>query len=512
MQPLAGTEKSTYPFWSGDSRHIGFFAEGKLKRISIDGGPPVTICAAPLGRGGTWHGGVDGVIVFAANQHGPLSSVAASGGEPQVVTALDPARKEAMHRVPQFLPDGRRFLYIAADSELSNAAVSAGELPASGAKPSIGKLVVQSDSEAMWSLSGHLLFLRENTLFAQAYDPNSWKAIGEPTPVAESVESGTNRHTAAFSISATGALVFREGGEDQRPHRLAWLDRSGKEIAQISGGENLHRLSLSPDGKFAAGGTVSTRAASGDIWLLDLERGSNSRFTFDPRAEDSPTWSPDGKRIAYRAIDPRSGDSELLMKSVSGVGQPESILKGKGQISPTGWSSDGKWLFYSGPTANSKNTTIFGMQVDGDRKPVQLVATDFNSWGSQPSPDGRFFAYVSVESGRPEIYVRTFAPNAPNTAGKWQISNGTRPGGVDWSADGKEIYFADGKGQMVSVPVKASGASLQVGAPVALFELKNSAIATRDRNWFLGVLQTTERERPSVNVVLNWTAALPARR
>ncbi|MBM3767894.1 MAG: hypothetical protein FJW32_21105 [Acidobacteria bacterium] len=157
MQPLAGTEGATYPFWSGDGRHIGFCADGKLKRVAVDGGPPVTVCAAPSGRGGTWHGGVDGVIIFAANQQVPLSSVAASGGEPRSVTALDPARKEASHRVPHFLPDGQRFLYIAGDAEFTNAAVYAAELVANGSKPAIGQLVVQSATEAMWASSGHLL-------------------------------------------------------------------------------------------------------------------------------------------------------------------------------------------------------------------------------------------------------------------------------------------------------------------------------------------------------------------
>jgi len=508
-RPLPGTEGAIYPFWSGDSRHIGFFADNKLKRVASEGGPVQTVCAAQAGRGGAWYGGGDGVIVFAADATAPLSRVAASGGQPTVITALDPARKETSHRMPHFLPGGKRFLYfamsatadVATNTELSS--VMVGEL-ASG-QPA--KRLMAGETEAMWSPTGHLLFVRERNLMAQPFDLDKLALSGDPVPIAENVETGTNRNTAAFSISTSGILTFRAGGSSDLTTRLVWFDRQGKAVETIPAGENLLNPSISPDGKTAAGIKPAANQAP-DVWLVDLVRRTSSRFTFDAGSENTPVWSPDGKEIAY--VKTTNFKAQIMVKSAAGVGEARQLFSSEGAKRLGGWTRDGKWILY---TEGETRAAIMALPVGGGGKPVELVPATHPARSPVPSPDGKYFAYASNVSGESEIFVRTFSPEAPEAGGKWQISTKAGFLVVGWRADGKELVYVSSTGLgLMGVPIQP-GASFQAGTPAVIFESRTRGAAmSADGQRFLIPSSPEGQSTASENIVVNWPAALLKKR
>ncbi|MSV27594.1 MAG: serine/threonine-protein kinase [Bryobacterales bacterium] len=503
---LAGTEGAGYPFWSADSRQIGFFADGKLKRVSVEGGPPLTLCDAPNGRGGTWHGAADGVIVFAAGNTEGLSRVSAAGGQPVHITALDPAQRELSHRVPHFLPDGRHFLYVSVNGENAMNRIMVGELNSGAAKPAPGggKRLMNGDTEARWASPGYLLFMRERNLMAQAFDVERLDFKGEAVPVAERIDMGGNRHTAAFSVSATGVLIYRQGSP-QPPTHMAWLNRKGVEVEQIPAGENIAISSLSPDGKMAIGEKFAANGST-DLWVIDLVRGTASRFTFDRTSEREGVWSPDGKRIVYSLEHGPSFD--LFVKDSGGLGEPTPLLQSPLSKHAYDWSRDGKWILYSeSALAGTANRSILALPVTGERKPIELVPSKFYNLGARLSPDGRYFACSSNESGRPEVYVRTFLPESPAAGDKWQISTGGG-GSQTWRSDGKELFFIASDGKLMAVPVQ-TGTTFQAGTPAVLFELRGTALPGPDGQRFLAAIPTQAQAQEPQQVVLNWTATLP---
>ena len=499
-RPLAGTEGANYPFWSEDSRYIAFFANGKLKKIGIDGSPAQTICAALQGRGGTWHGGADGVIVFAPDNFQGLARVSAAGGEPVFITAVDKTRHEINHRMPHFLPDGRHFLYVAASDEADKESILVGELPSNPqAKPTpgSGKRIMASNSEVRWAPPGYLLFVREHNLLAQPFHADRLELKGEPVPIAENIDTGGNRHPADFSVSSTVILVYRHGSS--LPTRLVWLDRQGKEIETVRGGENLTDVALSPDGKMAA--ATKRSSTESDIWLLDLVRGSASRFTFDPRSEIRPSWSPDGKRIAYAMTAPPYFD--IYLKDAAGLSNPEPLLR---NAVAGDWSRDGRWILAA--QNQDRTLALVAVPLTGEHKPVTVVSSEFSNSNPALSPDGRFLAYLSNESGRAEVYVRTFSPGSPAAGGKWQVSSGvagfTPP---RWRRDGKELFYSFNQ-QVVAVPIQA-GATFQAGTPVPLFDAHSVDWDVRaDGQRFLVSRPNETQAAEPEQVVLNWSATL----
>jgi Tol biopolymer transport system component/predicted Ser/Thr protein kinase len=501
-QPLAGTEGAGFPFWSPDSRQIGFFAGGQMKKIDAAGGAMQVISDAPNGRGGTW--GPDGTILFAPGTNDPIHRVPASGGSSSPLTALDTGKNENTHRWPWFLPDGRHFLFLV------RAGGTAGKKPEEGGNgiylssldsPGSKQLLVRADRRGMYA-SGAVLFLRGANLMAQKVDLKQGKASGEPIPVAEQI-SVDDRWTGAFSVSDDGKLAFQAGGSSG--YALTWYDRTGKPGGVVANG--LFSVTrLSPDGKRVAASIVDPIVGTVDIWLYDLVRNVKTRFTFDPADDDDPVWSPDGSTIVFDSG--RKGPSNLYQKPANGAHPEEPLYEDKAVKFPTSWSSDGKYVLFDRTEPQGKTKTdLWALPLAGDHKPFAFLETEFNESLGEFSPDSKWVAYVSDESGRDEIYAASF----PTPGGRFQISanGGSNP---KWRSDGKELFYLDSTNKLVAVSIAAKGDSLEIGAPQTLFQTRVWA-----RGYFLSSAGDGKRflivENPQLNssnltLVMNWDAAL----
>ena len=454
-RPLAGTENSGYYFWSPDSRYIAFWADGRLKRIDASGGPAQILSSTPLALGGTWN--ADGVILYGSNASG-IARVPAAGGKSETVTKLNASQQETYHAWPFFLPDGKHYLYMVDNAQQGARTIYAGSLDSS-----IRKRLITATSGAYYVPSagadkGHLLYLREATLMAQAFDTRRLETTGEPFPVAEQVGSFLSR--GYFSSSLNGVLVHRTGSS--LTGQLEWFDRQGKSLGRVGAPGVYNGLDLAPDGTRVA--VTRPDVGSGrDIWLLDAIRGTTTRFTFDPAEEMTPAWAPDGGRIAFSSS--RNGPFDLYRKISSGAGNDDLVLRSEFSKRVCDWSRDGRYLLYT--VDNQKTKSDLWVLSDpaggGDHKPTPYLQTEFNEGLGQFSPNGRWVTYVSDETGRMEVYVQPF----PASGGKWQVSTA---GGMQprWSRDGKELFYIGTNREMISVPVKTEG-QFEVGIPKPLF-------------------------------------------
>jgi len=506
-QPLPGTKGATYPFWSPNSKHIAFFADGKLKKIAADGGPPQPLCEAQAGRGGSWAASVqgEGTIVFAPASISAIFRVPASGGEPVAVTRIDTAAKEATHRQPEFLPDGRHFFYVAMSSQSGQTAIFVGDAQSSAESQKPRRLMTGA-SHVSYTSPGYLLFVRETTLMAQPFDLSKMDFSGEPLAVAEQVDVDPLRHTADFSVANNGVLVWRSQIVGTR--HLIWIDRHGQQVPGLNLEGPFQFPSLSPDGRKATVPRVDPQTRTPAIWLLDLARGSASRFTFGTGMQQVSVWAPDGSKVAYSAMQGAHTHYDLYWKDTNGVGGEELLLESGESKHPTDWSHDGRYILYQEADPKTK-WDLWALPMFGDRKPILLLRTEFDETFAEISPDGRWMVYQSNESGREEIYVRCFQPgSAPTSGGKWQISTngGRRPG---WRRDGKELFFVSPDRKLMSAAVKP-GASFEAGLPVPLFDIQSRMDsffldARADGQQFLVSAPTGEAVIP-VNVCLNWLA------
>jgi eukaryotic-like serine/threonine-protein kinase len=486
-QPLVGTDGAAAPFWSPDSRFIGFYAQGKLKKIDAAGGPPLTLTdAQPFdgGAGGTWNR--DDVILFSPKPNSGLARISAAGGISSPVTTLDAADNERLHLYPFFLPDGRHFLYASRGPTASQTAVNGVYV---GALDSMErKQILKSGSGANGQYArGFLLFLRDAILMAQRFDLGRLELIGDPVPLAERVETvGGAGAVGAFAVSETGLLAYQAGGGDLRS-QLTWFDRAGNQLATVGALADQMSLELSPNGTRLAVSVLDPAANARDIWIHDLARDNlRTRFTFDPSDEMEAIWSPDGSRLIFNSA--RKGTLDLYQRSSTGAGADDVIVADSANNKyPESWSADGRFVLYHTGTANSltgNDLWTLPLSPDVDRKPTPMVQP-FNQLGARFSPDGRWIAYESNESGRPEIYVTPFiggtsgaAHSTNKSEGKWQVSStgGTAP---RWHRDGKELFYISADNKLMVAIVDTKGPAFAVVAVHALFDVHRRVAAYR---------------------------------
>jgi len=497
-QLLAGTEGALFQFWSPDSRSIAFFTNEKLKRVDISGGAPVTICDSTLGRGGSW--GPDGTIVAALSYNTGLSRVAAGGGTPAPITQVDNV-KYTSHRWPWILPDGKHFLYIAVNHATPASPDTAVFFASLDGKEN--RLLFHTLSSAIYA-SGHLLFMRENTLLAQPFDPGTGKLTGDAITLRENVQSDQALWRANLSASTNGMMIFASGAA-AGTEVLAWYDRSGKQLGTVGEQASYQELSISPDDKRVA--VTDSNFAAASIWIYEL--GSNkpkTRLSYNSGVTRTPIWSPDGRQVAFTSHQ----QANISVKAIGG-GTPDEILMtspNAGIVGVGDWSRDGRYLLFG------EDRLLRVLPLFGDRKPYAYTTTPVmtaQAVGGVFSPDGRWIAYTSSDSMHPpEVFVSPF----PWTGAKWQVSNGfgTQP---QWRADGKEIFYYD-LSEIVAVQVDGSGPAFQVSNSKHLFHVSlHNLVAreygvTRDGQRFLAIVPR-EGTSQLLTLVQNWPAELKQR-
>ena len=494
-QMLAGTEDAAFPFWSPDSRSIGFFARGKLKRIEVsDGTPPQIVCDASLNpRGGAW---ANDVIVFAPNSLGGLSRVPAAGGPVTSVTTLQSG--ESSHRWPSFLPDGRHFLYYARATE-DRRGIYVASLDSAAANR-----LLDSPLSAAYAPGGYLVTVRDTVLLAYPFDSKELTITGDPIRLAEPV-GGSSANLASASFSSTGVLAY--GSSLTTNGQLTWFDRTGRSIGPATPAADYINFELSRDGSRIAISRADTVTGTSDLWLMDFSRSIPTRFTSDPLNDSSPIWSPDGTRIIFRSD--RTGGDFLFEKPTAG-GAPEKLFAATTATYPTDWSPDGQLLLYHAGTA-AGGYELLVISSSGERKPTALGPSAGNNIDGRFSPDGRWLAYASDKYGTMEVFVRSF----PTSGSEVQISS---QGGAEprWRGDGKELFYLAPDKKLMAAAV-AAGPTFQATVPRALFEtrvpytvspFRRNYSVTADGQRFLVNTVVEGASSSPINIVVNWAAAL----
>lgn len=490
---IPGTESAIFPFWSPDGRALGFFTEGKLETIDLEGGSAQIICDAPFARGGAWT--PDGVILFSPNTQMPLMRVSVNGGTPTPLTTIDPSHHTS-HRWPFLLPDGKHLLYLAIHhdtSKTANNTIYYASLDGKENRP-----LFRSQSNAVYA-NGYVLFARGDQLMAQVLDPGSGTLSDEPRILARGVMNDVTTWHMDASAAENGLMVYGSGGNADL--QLVWIDRTGKKVSTIADKfTNLMGARVSPQGDRVA---LQIDVGINDVWVLDVARAVKTRLTFGPVQNTSPVWSPDGKWIAYASV--RNGHSNLYRKHSDGSGAEELLLSNDQADTAEDWSRDGKYLLYS-HGGMGMDSQLWAVPLEGDRNPWMVVPHAAVLYGARLSPDGHWLAYESNESGTVQLYIVPFRGGQ----GKWQVtSNGSS--GPAWTGDGKELFYMDPGFNLFVLSVKEVDGAPQLGTPQQI-PITTSApqvfydIAPDGKKILID--NVAQQVSPSVTVVTNFTAGL----
>jgi serine/threonine protein kinase len=494
---VQGTEGASHPFWSPDGRSIGFFADGKLKKVEVSSGrSPQVLCDAPNGRGGTWNR--EGVILFSPHVDGGLYRVSSAGGFPTAVTKADAS--VSSHRWPSFLPDGRHFLYLAANfgGEFERNAIFVGSLDSQETR-----IVVSASSNAAYADPGYLLYVRDNALVAQRLDPRTYRLSGEPRTISDEVQYFPQTDLALFGVAANQTLVVQTGkGADKS--QFLWFDRSGTQVGAVGPSGLFANPAVSPDGRRVAFEQTDRDGRHVDIWIHELATDAMGRLTFGPGLNELPVWSPDSKEVVFGGL--RKSSWGLLDKKADGSGSERPIGDSIPSVQgPCDWSRDGKYVL------SFRTGELWYLSIS-DRQQKALFRGNGAVRNAQFSPDGKWMAYSSNETGNSEIYVSPF----PNADSKWQVSRG---GGQEprWRRDGKELFYLSAEGKMMAVPVRTS-ANFEAGSPVTLFQAhlrqpisvldRVSYDVSADGQKFLINTKVDEPNTAPLSVILNWASEM----
>jgi Tol biopolymer transport system component len=493
-QPLSETGGGTFPFWSPDGKSLGFFAAGKLKKIEVSGGPPIDLSDAPVGWGGSW--AADGTILLSPTSTSPIFRVPASGGQPVRVTSIDAAHQEASHRFPQFLPDNQHFLYHSESASAEFSGIYMASLD--GRSP---RLLLRGVSSATFSPPGQILFFQNGALMARRFDPSRNEMSGDSATIARL--PSTADIATSLSASPNGVLAFLAGAFAAN-QRLEWFDRAGKPGVTVGVPGIYFTPRVSPDGRMIA--VAIARGPARDIWIFDQDHNAN-RLTFDQLHNWTPVWSPDGIRLAYSS-NPKDR-FHIYARSADGSGLRQSLLEDDAVEYVDSWC--GNYLAYAREEPGAKpGWDIWVLPLFGDKKPFPVVQSTSNKEDPAFSPDGKWIAYDSDESGQWEVYVVSF----PQGDGKRQVSQG---GGRQprWRGDGKELFFIGPGNRLMAREVQSKGASLDLLASRDLFPIRSAPSlfrnydVTSDGKNFIVITGGEELNTKGITVIANWPALLP---
>jgi serine/threonine protein kinase len=497
---LPGTEGAAYPFWAPNGHSIGFFADGKLKTIDVASGRSAqSLTDAPFGRGGTWS--KDGVILYTPDAWSGLYRIPSSGGTPVQVTKQDVAAFQVSNRWPVFLPDGRHFLYLACNfsGHLDKNWIVMGSLDSPERRP-----IVNASTNAVYADPGYLLYWRDDALVAQRFDLGSYSLTGEPHIVSDAVQYFPQTNFAVFDAAGKTLVAQTRAGRGANKSQLTWFDRHGKQVGLVGPPELVSNPKISPDGKRVAVDQIDTDGRHVNIWIHDLNSDAARRLGFGPWLEQVTVWSPDGKQVIYTANEKLF--FSLYAKNADGSGSADLLVDmGTPQQSPWDWSRDGKYVLAR------KDHELWYITMP-DRQTRPLLQSKLLVRNAQFSPDGKFVAYASSETGNWEVYVSPF----PGFGSKWQVSRG---GGEEprWRGDGKEMFYLAPDGRLMAADVK-SGTGFEAGSPIALFQTHPrqplsamdffSYDVTADGQKFLVNTKMDTTSSAPLSVILNWSAEM----
>jgi Tol biopolymer transport system component len=505
---ISGTEGGFAPFWSPDSNYIAFFANKTLKKVRTSGGPPEVICVAEaMPGGGSWN--QNGTILFAPSLADGLYRVAENGGKPQPVLKLDSAKTERSYLWPQFLPDDKHFVFFVQTDMVNTTGVYAGTLD-----PPEYHRVFSSETNAVYSgpaagdssNNGYLLFIRDRHLMEQSFNVSHLAVEGDPFTLADDIGAVRSMALAPISVSSNAILVYQSVGKPTR--QMVWLDRSGKQVGQVAEPGDYGPPRISPDGGRAVVAKLGPDGVNADLWILDTN-GNTTQFTSTPKHEGSPVWSPDGSKIAF--FSNQEGVYDIYVKPVHGEGKAEPFYKSTLPKYPTDWSRDGKYILF-GVISPGTRSDVWAVST-ADRHAAPILDTIYSEGFAALSPDGKWLAFQSDQSGRNEVYVQPFEGATSGTRRRWQVSTGG--GGLPrWRADGAEMFYVTSGGRMMAVALHPVGGDFQFGQAHMLFQTRpipgtwNLYDVSADGQRFLLNLPLEWSSAAPITVVTNWTEKL----